>query len=191
MVPLAPAVTDMAESNCPRCNRVVTSDDTLAFDGNQIAHLDCQRPRKLSHEERVLLFRYCFGHAVAQCVACGCNVRQHEFVTDLLAHRTHLCPRCRVDLTESVRAHLHGCAMLPDVVRQRAREVRDASRQLVKHSHQSVDRADELMREIDATRSADRAMMQRFSVAQAGLRGAMRQLTEAQFGVVREAWNDA
>jgi hypothetical protein len=38
------------------------------------------------------------------------------------------------------------------------------------------------MREIDATRSADRALRQRFSVALAALRGAMRQLTDAQFG---------
>jgi hypothetical protein len=162
------------------------SDDTLAFDGNQIVHLDCRRPRKLSPEERVLLFRYCFGHAVAQCVACGYSFRQYEFVTDLLARRTHLCPHCRVDLTERVRAHLYGCAMLPDVVRELAREVRDASRQLVKHSHPLVDRADVLIREIDGTRSAGRALMQRFSVALAGLGGAMRQITDAQFRVKRD-----
>src|SRR5262249_17333035 len=55
-----PSGTEMAEPKCSRCNGVVTSDDALAFDGNKIVHLDCQRPRKLSHEERVLLFRYCF-----------------------------------------------------------------------------------------------------------------------------------
>jgi hypothetical protein len=177
----------MAEPKCPRCNRAVTPDDTLAFDGNRIVHLDCQRPRKLSPEERVLLFRYCFGHVVAQCVACGCSFRQSEFVTDLLAQRTHLCPHCRVDLIGSVRAHLDGCTMLPDIVRQRAREVRDASRELVKHSHQLVDRADVLMRQIEATRSGETVQTQRFSAALAGLRGAMRQITDVQFCPIREA----
>ena len=61
--------------------------------------------------------------------------------------------------------------------------MRGAGRQLAKHSQPLVDRADVLMREIDATLSADRALMQRFSVALAGLRGAMGQITDAQFGV--------
>ena len=30
-----------------------------------------------------------------------------ELVSDVLGGRMHLCPRCRRDLTESVRAHLY------------------------------------------------------------------------------------
>jgi hypothetical protein len=67
--------------------------------------------------------------------------------------------------------------------RNASREVREASRQLVKHSQELVDRADVPMREIEETRSADRAQMQRFCVALAGLRGAMQQITDVQFRV--------
>ena len=104
MVPPAQAVLKWL--NRSACGVI---ESTVAFDGNQIVHLDCQRPRELSHEERVLLFRYCFGHAVAQCVACECNFQRHQLATDLRAHRTHLRPYCRVDLTENVRADLYGC----------------------------------------------------------------------------------
>lgn len=76
--------------------------------------------------------------------------------------------------------------MLPDIVRLKAREVRNATRKLVTDSHQLVDRADMLMREIDATLAADRALMQGFRVALAALRQAMRQVTDVQFGFVRQ-----
>ena len=53
----------------------------------------------------------------------------------------------RVDLTERLREHLYGYALLPSEVRQRAREARAAARRLVKESDQLQDRADVLMRE--------------------------------------------
>ena len=176
----------MSQQTCSRCLRLVAPDESLVFDGDRICHLDCRRPRKLTYEERVLVFRYCFGHAVAKCVACEANFRHYELGADVVAHRTHLCPRCRVDLTDSVRGHLYSCAMLPDIVRLKAREVRNATRKLVTDSHQLVDRADMLMREIDATLAADRALMQGFRVALAALRQAMQQVTDAQFGFARQ-----
>jgi hypothetical protein len=65
--------------------------------------------------------------------------------------RTTLCPRCRKDLNENVRAHLYGCAMLPSEVRLRAQAVREAARHLVKQTLQSRDSADVLIREAEAT----------------------------------------
>jgi hypothetical protein len=112
-----------------------------------MTHADCRRPRDLSPEERAILFRYCWNHAVAKCVACTGAFRQHELGADLLSHRAHLCPRCRVDLTESVRGHLYSCAILPTEVRLRAREMRDAARKLVTRRQQLSAHVDGLIHE--------------------------------------------
>jgi galactokinase len=60
-----------------------------------------------------------------------------------------------------MRGHLFSCAMLPEEVRQRAREVRDAARRLVKHSSELRDHADVLMREAEAAIAALRETMRR------------------------------
>jgi len=147
---------------CPQCLQVISSDDSVRVSGSRVVHLDCQRPRHLTREERVLLFRYCWGHSVAKCPSCAQSlIRRHELASGLLDNRTHFCPRCRTDLTESIRSHLYGCAMLPAEIRQQAQEVRDAARRLVKESHQPTDRADILMREAEAAVAALRETMQR------------------------------
>src|SRR5262249_32864142 len=51
---------------CPSCASAFLSDETLVFKQGRPAHLDCQRPRALSPEERILLFAYCREHAVAE-----------------------------------------------------------------------------------------------------------------------------
>ena len=145
---------EMTEPKCPRCTQVISPDDTVQLRSDRVVHLDCQRPRDLSREERVLLFRHCRGHAVAKCPACAQSFRQHQLGADLLGHRSHLCPRCRTDLTESLRGHLYGCAMLPEEVRLKAQEVRDAARRLAKHSSELRERADVLMREAEAAVAA-------------------------------------
>ena len=109
-----------------------------------MSHIDCRRPRDLSPEERALLYRYCWGHAAAKCTACAKNFRHLELAADFLGHRTNLCPQCRADLTESMRGHLYSCTMLPEEVRQRAREARDAASTLIKQSTQAADQADGL-----------------------------------------------
>jgi hypothetical protein len=146
---------------CPRCMEVISADDTVQLVPDGMSHVDCQRPRDLSPEERALLFRYCWGHAAAKCVACGQNFRHGELAADLIGHRTSLCPRCRADLTESMRGHLYSCAMLPEEVRRRAREARDAAQRLVEESHQEADRADGLMREAEVAIAALRETMRR------------------------------
>ena len=155
---------------CPQCLQVISPDDSVRISGSRVVHLDCQRPRHLTREERVLLFRYCWGHSVAKCPSCAQSlIRRHELASGLLDNRTHFCPRCRTDLTESIRGHLYGCATLPAEIRQRAQEARDAARRLVKESQQLTDHADVLIREAEAAVAALRETMQR--TAQRDLRG--------------------
>ena len=153
----------MNQQKCPRCLQLLWPDDTITISDGRIVHLDCQRPRDLSREERVLLFRYCSDHAVAKCPSCDQSFRQQQLGSDLLGHRTHLCPRCRADLTESLRGHVYACPILPAEIRQRAQEAQEVSRRLVKQSHQLSDRADVLTREAEAAISALRETMQRLA----------------------------
>ena len=147
----------MPEPRCPRCSRVISTSDTIAFDGDRILHLDCDRPRELNHEERVLLYQFCWDHAVAECGVCHLRYRQHELAADLFGHRNHLCPKCRADLTPSLRSHLYDCGLVPKDVRARAADAREAARRLVKEAAQFSDRADVLMREAEAALAALRA----------------------------------
>ena len=117
-----------------------------------------QKTHDLSPEERAPLFRYCWSHAAAKCIAC---FRHQELAADLFGHGTNLCPSCRADLTESLRGHIYSCAMLPEEVRRRAREARDAAAKLRKQAHQAADRADGLMREAEAAIAALRETMRR------------------------------
>jgi len=77
---------------------------------------------------------------------------------DSFGIRTYLCRRCHTDLTESIRAHLYGCAMLP-VARRGAQVAREAARNLVKQSHQLRDAADVAVREAEGALHALRLAM--------------------------------
>jgi hypothetical protein len=122
---------------CPQCSRTISPDDTIVFSRGLLGHLDCRRPRVLSAEESALLFTYCQDHQVAECVCCAGRFHLRE-VTSLNSFgvRMHGCPGCHTDLTDSIRAHLYGCAMLPVAVRRRAQAAREAARSLVKQSAQ-------------------------------------------------------
>jgi len=146
---------------CPRCLQVISAQDTVEVVGNQVAHVDCRRPHDLTYEERALLFTYCFEHRVAECPRCLQGFRQYELGADLFGNHTHLCPRCRADLTETLRGHLYACAMLPEEVRRRAQALRDAARKLAKESSELRDHADVLMQETEAALAALRETMQR------------------------------
>ena len=88
---------------------------------------------------------------VAYCLPCNEKYRFTELAADMLgSSRTNVCPRCRRDLTEEVRAHLFRCMMLPTEVRLRAQAVREAAQRLVKQAHQACDRADVLISEAEA-----------------------------------------
>jgi len=102
-------------------------------------------------DERSLLFVYCTGHVVAQCLSCGLSFRIAELAADPLGgDRAYQCPRCRKALTENVRTHLYGCARLPSEVRLRAQAVREAAQRLVKESQQIHDRSNVLIVEAEA-----------------------------------------
>lgn len=117
---------------CAQCLHVILPEDIFKVIGAQVAHLDCRNPRDLSHEERALLFTYCFEHVVATCPTCRQEFRQYELASDMTGDRKHLCPRCRIDLTERLRDHLYDCTMLPAEVRRRAREARASAQRLAK-----------------------------------------------------------
>jgi len=139
---------------CPLCDQVISPDDTVESIGYGMAHVDCQRPRSLSPEEHVLLYVYCWDHAVAQCAGCAQSFRQEEFGAHPFDSRAYGCRHCGADLTESIRAHLTACAMLPEPLRQRVKEAREVTLRLIKRSYQLSDRTDVLMREVEAALDA-------------------------------------
>jgi hypothetical protein len=134
---------------CPGCSRLIAPQDTFIVGDGRLSHLDCHRPHVLSPEERVVLFRFCSAHTVAECEHCAKSYRLTELASDLVSGREHQCPRCRADLIGSVRAHLYSCSMLPAAVRQRAREAREVAQRLVKQARELADHADVLMRELE------------------------------------------
>jgi hypothetical protein len=153
----------MSDPTCSRCGRLVSPDDTIEHVGAELVHVDCRQPHGLSREEFTLLFRYCWSHAVATCVPCARRFRQEQLGADLFRGLIHLCPHCRADLSEGLRSHVYTCRQILPILRQRAKEARDAARKLVKESRQSRDRADVLMREAEAAIAAFRATMRRSS----------------------------
>jgi hypothetical protein len=136
---------------CSKCDQPIALSDIIESSDGRLSHVDCHRPRTLTPDERALLFVYCSDHVVAQCLSCGLSFRITELAADPLGGgRTNLCPRCRKDLTENVRAHLYGCAMLPSEVRLRVQALREAARHLVKQSQELVDHAVVQIREAEA-----------------------------------------
>jgi hypothetical protein len=136
---------------CPQCTRAIGPEDTIVFGPGLLGHLDCRRPRVLSAEEHTLLLLYGRDHHVSECVRCAGKFHLQEVSSlDSLGIRSHGCPWCHTDLTDSIRAHLYGCAMLPVEVGRRAQAAREATRSLVKQSHQLRDAADVAIREAEA-----------------------------------------
>ena len=146
---------------CPMCSRSISPDDSVIFERSGLSHVSCRMPRTLTGEERSLLFYYCMNHAVARCADCAERFHLSGLTADRLSGRTHLCPRCRRDLTESIRQHLYGCATLPVDVRHRAQELREVARDLVKKSAQLRDKADVLIHEAEAVIEESRRRLRR------------------------------
>ena len=137
--------------NCAKCSQPIALTDIIESHDGHLSHVDCKRPQVLTPEERALVFLYCSGHVVARCPACDVSFRYNELAADILGGgRTNMCPRCRRDLTENVRRHLYGCAMLPSEVRLRARTLREAVQRLVKQRQELSDNSDVLIRQAEA-----------------------------------------
>jgi hypothetical protein len=136
------------QMQCMKCFKPIALSDVIESNHGQLSHVDCKRPHVLTPEERALVFVYCSGHVVARCPACDVSFRYTELAADVLGG-SHMCSRCRLDLTEAVRAHLFRCAMLPSEIRLRAQAVREAAQRLVNESQQVRDRSDVLIREAE------------------------------------------
>src|SRR5262245_15349201 len=134
----------------PLCQQTISPDDTVESDGYRVAHVDCVRPRGLSAEEHVLLYVFCWNHAVAECASCARSFRQKELGADPFDSRTNGCLHCGADLTESIRAHLTACAILPEPLRQKVKEASEITQRLIKQSYQLWECADVLMRTAEA-----------------------------------------
>ena len=153
-------MTEQQTATCPQCSQPISPEDTIVHGFGVLGHLDCRRPRVLSAEERTLLLMYCQDHPVAECVRCAVRFHLREVASlDHFGICSHACRWCYIDLTDSLRAHLYGCAMLPANVRRRALEAREAARSLVKRSLELRDAADVAMREAEATLHALRLTM--------------------------------
>src|SRR5215831_1139337 len=137
-------------TNCTKCSRPIVLTDVIESTAGRLSHLDCARAQGLTPEERALLFVYCSDHDVATCVACDLQFPMIKLAADPLGGRTNVCPRCRTDLTASVRAHVFSCRILPAEIRRRTMEVRDAAQLLIKRSQELSDRSDVLIREAEA-----------------------------------------
>jgi len=156
-------------ATCPECSRTISPEDTIVFRFGILGHLDCRRPRVLSAEERTLLFVYCRDHQVAECVRCTGRFHLREAASfDSFGVRSHECPRCHTDLTDSIRTHLYGCAMLPGKVRRRAQAAREAAGSLVRQSHQLSDAAGVLLREAEAALHTLRETMRQSPIRRVG-----------------------
>ena len=152
-------MAEQQTATCPHCSRMLSPEDTIVFGYGLLGHLNCRRPRVLSAEECTLLFIYCRDHQVAECVRCTGKFRLGEVASlDPFGIRSHGCPWCHTDLTDSIRAHLYGCAMLPAEVRRRAQTAREATRSLVQ-SLQVRGTADGLVRQAEASLHALRETM--------------------------------
>jgi hypothetical protein len=137
--------------NCSKCSRPIALTDVIELLDGHLAHLDCKRAQGLTPEERSVLFVFCSSHPVAHCLPCAQRYRFTELAADVLGGgRTNLCPRCRRDLTESVRAHVFSCLTLPSEIRERTQNVRDAAQILIKRSQELSDRSHVLIREAEA-----------------------------------------
>jgi hypothetical protein len=136
--------------NCTKCFQPIALTDIVESNNGRLSHLDCKRPNVLTPEERSLVFVYCSGHAVAWCLACDVDYRYTELAADILGGaRTNMCPRCRQDLTEAVRAHVFRCVMLPVEIKNKVQALREAAQRLVKESQQLRDRSDVLIAEAE------------------------------------------
>jgi hypothetical protein len=135
---------------CAKCSQPIALTDIIESNNGHLSHVDCKRPQSLTPEERALVFLYCSGHVVARCPACDISFRYTELAADILGgSRTNMCPRCRRELTEAVRAHLFRCAMLPSEIRLRVQAVREAAQRLVKEIQQLGELSDLQIREAE------------------------------------------
>jgi hypothetical protein len=62
-------MAEQQTATCHECSRTISPGDTIVFGYGLLGHLNCRRPRVLSAEDRTLLFIYCRGHQVGECIS--------------------------------------------------------------------------------------------------------------------------
>ena len=81
-----------------------------------------------------------------------------ELAADLFQGLSHLCPRCRIDLTEAAREHLLSCAAATALAAQRAcadaQVIRETAADLRKEAQRLRDAAGAARAESEAARYA-------------------------------------
>ena len=103
-----------------------------------------------------MIFQACWNHPVAVCEQCGGSFKLHELAADFFRRLSHLCPRCRIDLTHAAREHLISCAEAAHLdaenVVAEARALRETSVMIRKDAQQQRDTAQRLRAEAEAER---------------------------------------
>ena len=124
----------MRPPECPQCLRTILPEDTIVFGSwpsrsLRLSSASCTERRR-AHDALYELPH----HPLAACVRCAERFHLRDVASiDLRGVRAYSCPWCHTDPTDSIRVHLYGCAMLPAEVLERARQAREAARQLVKN----------------------------------------------------------
>jgi hypothetical protein len=132
----------MRPPECPQCLRTILPEDTIVFGSwpsrsLRLSSASCTERRR-AHDALYELPH----HPLAACVRCAERFHLRDVASiDLRGVRAYSCPWCHTDPTDSIRVHLYGCAMLPAEVLERARQAREAARQLVKNRLQRRDHA--------------------------------------------------
>ena len=109
----------------------------------------------LTVEERRLIFQYCWEHPVASCVPCHAEYRLPELGADVFRGLSHLCPRCRADLSASAREHVASCTAL----RVQEAEARERAQSTAPPESTLLDQQDSIRRLIQ--RKLDDGRLQR------------------------------
>jgi len=113
----------------------------------------------LTPGERALLFEACWDHPVAHCGRCGGSFKPPQ-LADLFRGYSHLCPKCRRDLSSSIRQHLVACATATllasqDVIAD-AKPVRGTSTKIRKDAQRLRDAVGVVTTEAPAVTSRER-----------------------------------
>ena len=114
----------------------------------------------MSSSERAMMIRCCYAHDVAFCHDCAQSYRIQRLGADRLEGKTEICPRCRADLSDSIRDHLRSCEPVATLRSSKlvaeSRALQEVSRLLRKEAQQTIHDAGTRVAEVDAGRDKRR-----------------------------------
>jgi hypothetical protein len=99
----------------------------------------------LSSSERAMMIRCCYAHDVAFCHDCAQSFRIQRLGADRLEGKTEICPRCRADLSDSIRDHLRSCEPVATLRSRKlvgeSRALQEVSRVFRRNAKRTIDDA--------------------------------------------------